>query len=533
MPDEVIIVGSGAAGVAAALALIDKGLRPTILDVGLDPPPNAPLHNNFYEVQRREDLFDVMIGQDFDRVRAHARAAYPLPAKLTAPRIQFITQDAERLQPMAERDFAVVRSFATGGLANAWGAGLYRATDHDMAGFPLRCSELSPYYDRLTAEIGISGESDDLDPFFGSTTGLQPALRPSRKAAWLLGRYRRRKTRLNAAGFFLGRPRLGVLSQPHADRGPCDYSNLEFWEPNLPFLYTPRWTLNRLVRENRVCHRKGLLVEAWSNEGGHLVIRARELATGAPVSFSTRFLVLAAGAIGSGRLALASRRDHQSKLCLLDNAARQFPLILPWFIGSTIETECFGLTQLNLVYQTSERASPWQASILEITSPAKSEFFGSLPLAARDNLRLIRSLVPAMLVMQLFFPAGPEPAARLSLSPDGTLNIERRARSGRSNPGQTVHQGPAHDGGDHPLVLDRDANARAARNSLCGHVAHVGNGRRPLPMRPLLSPARRSNVYVADGSVFPRLPAKNSSFMMMANAMRVANHLAEGVRSNT
>jgi choline dehydrogenase-like flavoprotein len=37
------------------------------------------------------------------------------------------------------------------------------------------------------------------------------------------------------------------------------------------------------------------------------------------------------------------------------------------------------------------------------------------------------------------------------------------------------------------------------------------------------------NVYVADGSVFPALPAKNLSFTIMANAMRVAAGLFQNV----
>jgi choline dehydrogenase-like flavoprotein len=36
------------------------------------------------------------------------------------------------------------------------------------------------------------------------------------------------------------------------------------------------------------------------------------------------------------------------------------------------------------------------------------------------------------------------------------------------------------------------------------------------------------NVFVADGAVFPVLPAKNLSFTIMANAMRVAANLFKG-----
>jgi choline dehydrogenase-like flavoprotein len=39
-------------------------------------------------------------------------------------------------------------------------------------------------------------------------------------------------------------------------------------------------------------------------------------------------------------------------------------------------------------------------------------------------------------------------------------------------------------------------------------------------------------IYVADGAVFPRLPAKNFSFAVMANAMRTAEWAAESLKES-
>jgi len=530
MADEITIVGSGAAGVAAALRLVQRGMRPTIIDVGVDPPTGPRLSGNFYQLQQQADLFEVMIGADYERARARSRFASPLPAKLTAPRIGFVTRETDRLQPVIGRNFSVVRSFATGGLANAWGAGLYRATDADLVGFPIQASELTPYYDLLTAEIGISGDRDDLEQFFGPADGLLPPLRLSRKAAWLLARYQQRRSRWHAAGFFLGRPRLAVLSEAFAGRSACDYSNLEFWEPNLPFIYTPRWTLNRLIDADLLIYRKGLLVESWSEAGRQIVVRARDLVNGSTVSFTTRYLILAAGAIGSARLALASNTDHRTKLSLLDNSAVQFPLILPRFIGRALETTCFGLTQLNLVYSGREYETPLQASILEITSPARAEFFASLPLAARDNLRMIRHLVPAMLVLQLFFPAKSEQAAGMSLSENGTLTIAAPPQTidltiiqqvvkvlrwlGALTHASLITVPPPGQQGIH-YAATLPMTEHGKDHYTCDRFGRLHG---------------QSRVYAVDGSVFPRLPAKNCSMLMMANAMRVSDRLADIVK---
>lgn len=524
----VTIIGSGVAGTAAALQLAERGIRCQLLDVGFQPAPDEPVRENFYRLRQREDVHDLMVGKRSERVECLSRKSSVVPAKLTPPRMRYITQDAERLSPLQQTGYAAVQSFAAGGLANAWGAGLYRFTDRDLEGFPINRDELSPYYDRLTEEIGISGEADDLTPFFGEENGIQPPLRLSEKADRLYGRYRRCRTALNRRGVFLGRPRLGVLTEPRHGRAVCDYANLEFWQPELPYIYTPAFTLRRLIDKGKITYRRGILVKSWSRRDGRISIQARDLSSNADVTFDTDALFLAAGAVGSARLALQSRADYSTRLDLLDNPALQIPLVLPRFIGGALQTDCFGLTQLNLVYDPPESAAALQASILEITSPARSEFFSSIPLSARGNLKVIRHIVPAMLVMQLFFPATRDRAASLSLQDDGALRIEG--------------QPPRDDIGSIKPLLRAMLRLGALTHRSLVVTPEAGQGIHyagTLPMKQ--KPQRRyecdrfgglydePGVYVIDGAAFPALPAKNYSFSIMANAMRVADHLADNL----
>src|ERR1051325_3836990 len=96
-----------------------------------------------------------------------------LSPKLKAPLMRFITDTPGGEEGTLSEGFAAVRSFARGGLANAWGAGVFRYDDKDLAGFPFAAAELDPFYDDLTRHLGVSGEADDLTPIFGSTADLQ------------------------------------------------------------------------------------------------------------------------------------------------------------------------------------------------------------------------------------------------------------------------------------------------------------------------------------------------------------------------
>ena len=63
---EIIIVGSGPSGVAAALGFAENGIVPLILDVGHEAPDVKPPDMNFYDFRKTNDAFDIMIGRDYE-----------------------------------------------------------------------------------------------------------------------------------------------------------------------------------------------------------------------------------------------------------------------------------------------------------------------------------------------------------------------------------------------------------------------------------------------------------------------------------
>ena len=57
-----MIVGSGVSGIAAALRFADKGVRPCLVDVGLEPTEGKTIHENLYSYRENHDIFAMMIG---------------------------------------------------------------------------------------------------------------------------------------------------------------------------------------------------------------------------------------------------------------------------------------------------------------------------------------------------------------------------------------------------------------------------------------------------------------------------------------
>jgi choline dehydrogenase-like flavoprotein len=523
---EVIVVGSGASGVAATLAFTDRGVRPLVVDVGLRRKSGRTIGENIYDYRRRHDTFDILIGERFEGL-ANMTGRSDVPVKLTSPFARYVTQGAEEIAPIDETGFTAVQSFAAGGLANAWGAGLYRFTEEDLDGFPIGAADLDPHFDRLTDEIGISGEEDDLAQDFGSTGGLLPPLRLSRNITQFYASYRRKRAGLDAR-IRIGRARVAALTEPRDGRPVYPYHSSEFFE-EIESLYSPRYTLDRLIKEDRIDFEPGVVVESWKETETGIRVEGRRADGGAPVSFEAASLVLAAGAINTSKIVLRSHQDPAKELELLENPALQFPLVLPSAIGRALDTNAFGLVQLNLVWRSPQFRATVQGSIMEITAPLRAEFFADLPYAARSNLALIRRLLPAMLVMQLFFPGSSQPPAKLSLDGDGRLRIR-----GHANELDLSGLSPL-------LKYLRRLGAWTFRRFVVrvptGHAVHYAS---TLPMRPDPAPYQcdprcrlhgTRRVYIGDSAAFTRLPAKNMSFAMMANAMRVAHNVVEEVRS--
>ncbi len=518
MPD-VIIIGAGAAASAAAFELALRGIRPVMLDVGhQDEDPTPRVTGNLYDFRAQHDSFDLHIGRDY-RGLAGVVTGEPTIAKLQAPHMAYVTRDAATLGPLDQHAFQAIQSFACGGLGNAWGAGLYRWIPADLQDFPLALAALEPFFDKLTREIGISGADDDLTEFFGDPRGLQPPLELSHNARRVWQAYGHQRRSLHARRIYLGRPRAGVLSAPHDNRPACDYSNLEFWQAQ-PYLFTPARLLRKLIAMGQLDYRPGLLVLRWQEEAEGVTVTARRVATGEEVQIRGQRLLLAAGAINSARLALQSSHDTATCLPLLENPILQIPLVLPASIGRRLDTHAFGLVQLNLVWEAAAWQTLLQGSLIELTAPLRSEFYGRFPLAARANLTLVKQFLPAMLMLQLYFPAWAQPPARLSLQADGRLNITGAAFQP-----------------DYPQLAPLLAALRRLglwthpaliQQPITGHAIHYAG---TLPMRATPGPyqshpdgrlAGAQRVYVADSASFSNLSAKNMSLGMMANAMRIA-----------
>jgi choline dehydrogenase-like flavoprotein len=403
-------------------------------------------------------------------------------------------------------------------MANAWGAGLYRFTAEDLAGSPIRIEQLEPYYDAITAKIGISGTDDDLSRFFGPAQGLQPPVKLGAVGRAVLRRYARRRAKMNDQGFYVGYPRLAVLTRDHDGRRAYQYEALEFFRPNDPAVYNPTYTLDEMIDAREIRYEGRVLVERYVETDTGITVHARNSDTCERHTFTCRRLILAAGTINTAKIVLESNGDHTTALPLLDTALTYIPLLNPWAIGGALDKSVYSAAMLNAVYRSSG-SHPIQMSLYGLVGTLRSDYLFDFPFAGRGNIAAAKFLTPALLLVQLSYP-DTVPSIHIRLLPNDRLELQ-----------STQAPRPALE--PELLRLFRQIGFYGVA-SLCRRLP-PGNSYRyagTLPMS--VAPASRYEtnpdgllagtraVYVADAATLSPLPSKNHSFTMMANAMRIA-----------
>lgn len=519
---EVIVIGSGPAGVAAALQL--RGVRVLMLDVGHDPPAKHTLDRNFYQIKRRPTPhYQDLIGPRFESLES-VIGEYRSP-KIKAPLQEFVTRDSDRFFRVISETFRAERSYARGGLANAWGAQLYRFTDAELASFPFAPAELAPFYRELTDRIGICGREDDLSEYYGDTEGLLPAHRLTPIGRHLLQRYEKRRDFFQQRGIRIGFPRLGMATTEFRGRKASQYENLEFFQPRPAHIYTPSQTLDELIRDKDIDYESGVFAERFRETEDGVEVSASTLQDGGHRKYRARRLVVAAGALGSARLVLRSSEEHREPLSILDNLLSYVPLVCPWFVGAAHSEDSI-YTQVNLMY-AREGGEPVMGTFYALVGVLSSDLIFDIPLTIGDSLAVSKFLLPAMLVLHLWYPAKPSPQNRLWLDTEENLRIDYDSSLG----GEV----------ERSIISTLRRAGYFGLNKFCrfpapGNSFHYAG---TLPMREVPRTrfetfadgrlAGTRGVYIADASTFPTLPSKNLSLTIMANAMRISVGLRHGM----
>jgi choline dehydrogenase-like flavoprotein len=539
---RVAVVGSGPTGIAAAMELVQAGLRVDVLDGG-EAHERPEFVEDLARTVRsgrppsRSQVRQLRYGPQKPRLsRMAVRSVQLLAGSIQADDLEkrilgstFTFRAADKAAPLTGP--WLPRSLAVGGLANAWGAACYTLRTEDYADWPLEDGGLDDGFARASELLDLSGEVDAL-------ANVYPVLGPLRAACGrysrdpgsvfeaLLGKWAAQGDHLAGLGIRAGRSRLAVRL---AGSGRTDCARCGLCSFGCPTgaIWTPATLLRAGARG--IQHLTGRIVEAVENSGDGVILRG---ISSDGRAFHTRpyaSVFLAAGALASLRIAAKSMGASVTAR-VLENAMFILPLKVERGIEGRGAPVRFSLSEAVWAFDPGTVGRrPAHLQLYRVTEPLLGplgRLLGLLP--AWANHRLLKGL-SGYVIGFLYLHSSDSAALEVRLRPDNFV-LETAAR-GERNRNETLNRALDLLDEAAPITGLRPVR-RLARVAPPGFSAHLG-GTLPVSSSPERFTSRPDGsirglerVYVVDLGALPAIPAQNATLTGMANAIRVARLLS-------
>jgi choline dehydrogenase-like flavoprotein len=512
-----VVIGSGPAGVAAAMALAEARHPVTLLDAGREIEPG------------RMEPFDALAQSepaqwspgDADRVRG----TFPVGIKSVGLKpaygslFPYALDDAD-LRVIRERA-ETLPSLARGGLSNAWGASMLPFKASDIGDWPVSVGELEPHYKAVLRFVPLAGERDELDAMF-PLYGEPHSLERCPQTEMVMRRLRRNAAALRERGFSFGGSRLALIAAPE-DRRRCRYAGLCLYGCPYGSIYSSAQTLAQLVHDGAVDYRPGIYVDRLSEQGEGVRIDFHALGRPEVVGdmLASRVFV-ACGCVSSTRLMLESMRRGHTVHRLIDSQYFMVPLVTPRAAHVGVASQGNTLAQVFLELEDrSVSAHTVHLQIYTFNDLMLGALAARLPLSQTTLERALQPLLGRLLVAQGYLHSSESPGIALHLEPGRVRLVGESGAAGVSRVVRRIARA-GHLLGMFPILGLVQLGSPGKGN-------HVG-GSFPMRRAPgdlesdvLGRPRGFDRVHVVDASVFPSVAATTVTLTVMANAHRIAS----------
>ena len=528
---DVAVIGSGFSGFSAAHALVAKGHRVTVLDVGetLDERRSAA-------VARLREA-PPKVNDEGDDFRLISRNATVVPGQLPK-KMFFGSEDIYA----GDRPFAHTASlvsgrapfptFTKGGFSNIWGAAALAVDACDMADWPVSRAEMEPYFRAAAQLMPLAGGAGTLSQAFPAYRDGLGDIDPGPQGQALLADLQRAEPRLQALGTLYGKARLAIHTTDDSPEAlACNGCGQCFVGCVRGAIFATVPKLDDMARRGQIAYRTGVYVGGIEEQGGKVAIAAVDLRDNRALALSFDAAFVAAGPINTTRLLLRSRRLYDQVVSLRESQKFVVPMLRRRAAKSGIEHPAVTLASVFLETKVAGLSDHWvHVQVVPMNDMILAA--SGLPGANQPAGRAFYAWAMRRMMM-----------GWCGMHSDHSSRVELRLRQGTAADPERLEIDVK--------VSDtaRDA-ARAAAKDLfrkglkfgtlfCYNVlkfSNPGSGTHcgasfPMTKTPtrafdsdvLGRPFGWTRVFVVDSSVLPSIPGTTLAFSAMANAYRIAS----------
>lgn len=553
---RIAIVGSGPAGTAAAVTLLESGCQVEMLDVGHCPEEAAMSLAS--ELRHRVAFGKRRPTPDQNNALWHGRKAHEstgllqslqelfggsVPGengRIVRKRIfgsHFAYAGVDEGIPQ-EGPYELNRSLAYGGLSNVWGAACYPLRRIDYEDWPIDESQIAPFYQSASQLLGLEKKGDALEQLYPSYANARPEgpwrPNPGSAAEAMLARWTRNAKLLQQAGWYGGRSnlavRFGVDAATPEDEPGCRRCGGCLFGCPFQAIFISRHTVEKLKKNPKFRYIPNQLVLRFEevDDGVRAISRHWRDHTLREERYDR--IILAAGTVSTFRIVADSLQAHDVPTPIIDNDLFVLPFL--WsgsWIGGAFQS-AFPMSEAAVAIKPAS----WTPRGFHLQFYSYHPFFlGGLGLQLQrlpGRLSRLTQSVLNNLIIGFIYPDDRQ-------SRQATLSV----RANERQPGTVV------------LRMEDENRGRQALETFLRHMKtiHGATGLTPLTFMTKSGPfglsghlggtlamhrhpdrlqtdpqgrlAQTRHVYIADASTFPTMPPQNPTLTVMANAMRIAD----------
>lgn len=512
----IYIVGSGPAGIATAVTLVNAGLSVTLLDGGLTLAPEKTEKLQQLKTQDKSAWDQSFISSFKENLVSDQKG---LQKKL-AYGSDYPYAEVETHIPMRAHSIGqLTPTLAQGGFSTVWGSAVLPFSKKDIAAWPIPHEELEKHFRSVLEFLPLTAERDALEDHFPLYTDSYQSLKRSAQAEKILFAANRAEEQLREAKIVHGAPRLAVGGDA------CVYCGLCLFGCPKSIIYSTQSTLNELFAHKNFNYRPNCILERVQESEGEVVLDTFDRISREKLVFRGEAVFLGAGVLATAKILFESFPNSMPERELLVSEYFLLPLLHAQKTAGVETEELHALSQMFIECfdpEISAHSIHMQLyTYSELYKNALSRMFRALG-PARGLLS--GAVLSRLLAIQGYLHSDDSSRIRLryensQLLLDGEINP--RAKSVIRKAARKLYR--------HRKNLGFTPILPMLQVGLPGEGRHVG-GSFPMKIAPGIGETDvagrlygNKNIYLVDASVFPSVPASTITFSAMANAQRIAS----------
>lgn len=531
LESQVVVVGSGLSAVGAIRALVSRGIKPLVLDIGTTLPSESVNFKRILSSKNPPDWnksdLSVYVSTDDTSTKGL------VPRKTTFGSDYFYS--GSRSLPInvsASERSSPPNSEALGGFSAGWGAAFLPPASSDLADWPISHSTVLEHMRLCTDGISKSEPFDALDKYFGRLSEIgRPSLPLSGGQTALLERIKRSTVENSISPEVAGQSRLLTSFNKTNSLENCRFCG--YCSSGCPFdsIYKAEFDIRDLTGRDLIEYRSNVRIFSITESNEGVSLNGRNSITGERLSVSCKKLFLAAGAVGTAKILLQSKEmfGHQVSIRRTGGFIEPFISIAPHKIEwPNVNTQ----TSIYLDFVEGSVSKNWVHAQISLPNEIVLAKIG-LDHRTGDSARgKIARKIASHLVFALV-------NTHSDFGPVYNVKLEKDASG---NEGQMLSsQYFSQHAKDMQRLLNRRLKKILIRRGMIGvdllqqdSVAAAGyhfGASFPMKAVPknvtdtdvLGRPFGWQNVHVVDTSVLPNIPGTTVGLLTMANAHRIAS----------